>query len=129
MTGDPWEGRTLEWATSSPPPQYNFAFTPVVHEIDAWWDMKKHGYQRPLTGFKPVHMPSNTGAGVVIAALSTVFGFAMIWHMWPLAIASFAATVLASIIHTFNYKRDYYIPAAEVAATEELRTQQLARHV
>jgi len=129
MTGDPWEGRTLEWATSSPPPQYNFAFTPVVHEIDAWWDMKKHGYQRPLTGFKPVHMPSNTGAGVVIAALSTVFGFAMIWHMWPLAIVSFAATVLASIIHTFNYKRDYYIPAAEVAATEELRTQQLARHV
>ena len=128
-TGDPWEGRTLEWATSSPPPQYNFAFTPVVHEIDAWWDMKKHGYQRPLTGFKPVHMPANTGAGVVIAALSTVFGFAMIWHMWPLAIASFAATVLASIIHTFNYKRDYYIPAAEVAATEELRTQQLARHV
>ncbi|WP_448676942.1 cytochrome o ubiquinol oxidase subunit I [Delftia acidovorans] len=129
VTGDPWEGRTLEWATSSPPPQYNFAFTPVVHEIDAWWDMKKHGYQRPLTGFKPVHMPTNTGAGVVIAALSTVFGFAMIWHMWPLAIASFAATVLASIIHTFNYKRDYYIPAAEVAATEELRTQQLARHV
>ncbi len=129
VTGDPWEGRTLEWATSSPPPQYNFAFTPVVHEIDAWWDMKKHGYQRPLTGFKPVHMPSNTGAGVVIAALSTGFGFAMIWHMWPLAIASFAATVLASIIHTFNYKRDYYIPAAEVAATEELRTQQLARHV
>ena len=128
-TGDPWEGRTLEWATSSPPPQYNFAFTPVVHEIDAWWDMKKHGYQRPLTGFKPVHMPANTGAGVVIAALSTVFGFAMIWHMWPLAIVSFAATVLASIIHTFNYKRDYYIPAAEVAATEELRTQQLARHV
>ncbi len=126
-TGDPWDGRTLEWATSSPPPQYNFAFTPVVHEIDAWADMKKHGYKRPLSGFKPIHMPSNTAAGIVIAALSSVFGFAMIWHMWPLAIASFAATVLASIIHTFNYKRDYYIPAAEVVATEELRTQQLAR--
>ena len=125
-TGDPWDGRTLEWATSSPPPQYNFAFTPVVHEIDAWHDMKKHGYKRPLSGFKPIHMPSNTAAGIVIAGLSTVFGFAMIWHMWPLAIASFAATVLASIIHTFNYKRDYYIPTAEVVATEELRTQQLA---
>ncbi|QIL69436.1 cytochrome o ubiquinol oxidase subunit I [Diaphorobacter sp. HDW4B] len=125
-TGDPWDGRTLEWATSSPPPQYNFAFTPVVYEIDAWTDMKKHGYKRPLTGFQPIHMPANTGAGVVIGALSTILGFALIWHMWPLAIASFAATVLASIIHTFNYKRDYYIPAAEVAATEELRTQQLA---
>jgi cytochrome o ubiquinol oxidase subunit 1 len=50
----------------------------------------------------------------------------MIWHMWPLAAASFAATVLASIIHTFNYKRDYYIPAADVAAVEATRTQQLA---
>lgn len=126
VTGDPWDARTLEWATSSPPPQYNFAFTPVAHEIDAWWDMKKHGYQRPLTGFQPIHMPANTGAGVVIAALSTLFGFAMIWHMWPLAIASFAAIVLASIIHTFNYKRDYYIPAADVAATEDARTKQLA---
>ncbi|GGH56637.1 cytochrome ubiquinol oxidase subunit I [Comamonas phosphati] len=125
-TGDPWGGRTLEWATSSPPPQYNFAFTPVVHEIDAWADMKKHGYQRRLAGFEPIHMPANTGAGVVIAGLSTVFGFAMIWHMWPLAAASFAATVLASIIHTFNYKRDFYIPAAEVVATEEARTKQLA---
>ncbi|MHA7602288.1 cytochrome o ubiquinol oxidase subunit I [Alicycliphilus sp. T452] len=126
VTGDPWDARTLEWATSSPPPQYNFAFTPVAHEIDAWWDMKKHGYRRPLAGFQPIHMPANTGAGVVIAGLSTLFGFAMIWHMWPLAIASFAATVLASIIHTFNYQRDYHIPAAEVAATEEARTQQLA---
>ena len=59
-TGDPWGGRTLEWATSSPPPDYNFAFTPVVHEIDAWWDMKKHGYKRPLSGFEPIHMPANT---------------------------------------------------------------------
>ncbi|GAO70029.1 MULTISPECIES: cytochrome o ubiquinol oxidase subunit I [Comamonas] len=126
VTGDPWEGRTLEWATSSPPPQYNFAFTPVVHDIDAWTDMKKHGYQRPLSGFEPIHMPANTGAGVVIAGLSTVLGFALIWHMWPLTIASFVATILASIIHTFNYKRDYYIPAAEVATSEEARTKQLA---
>ncbi len=126
VTGDPWEGRTLEWATSSPPPQYNFAFTPVVHDIDAWTDMKKHGYQRPLSGFEPIHMPANTGAGVVIAGLSTVLGFALIWHMWPLTIASFVATILASIIHTFNYKRDYYIPAVEVATTEEARTKQLA---
>lgn len=129
VTGDPWDGRTLEWATSSPPPNYNFAFTPVVHEIDAWWDMKKHGYKRPLSGFKPIHMPANTGAGVVISGLSLVFGFALIWHMWLLAAVSFAAVVLASIIHTFNYKRDFYIPAAEVAATEEARTLQLARHV
>src|SRR6202049_1272292 len=61
VTGDPWNGRTLEWSTSSPPPVYNFAFTPVVHDNDAWWDMKQRGYTRPLQGFKPIHMPSNTG--------------------------------------------------------------------
>jgi cytochrome o ubiquinol oxidase subunit 1 len=125
-TGDPWQGRTLEWATSSPPPAYNFAFTPVVHDIDAWWDMKRHGYQRPLGGFQSIHMPSNTAAGVVISVLSLVWGFALIWHMWPLAIGSFAAIVLASIVHTFNYKRDFHIPADEVTATENARTQQLA---
>lgn len=129
VTGDPWDGRTLEWATSSPPPNYNFAFTPVVHEIDAWWDMKKHGYQRPLKGFQSIHMPANTGAGVIISGLALVVGFALIWHMWLLAGVSFAALLLASIIHTFNYKRDFYIPASEVIATEEARTLQLARHV
>lgn len=127
FTGDPWDARTLEWATSSPPPQYNFAFTPCVHEIDAWWDMKKHGYKRPLAGYQPIHMPANTGAGAVISGFSLVLGFALIWHMWPLAGVSFLGIVLAAIIHTFNYKRDFYIPADEVNTTEEARTLQLAR--
>ena len=62
-TGDPWNGRTLEWSTSSPPPAYNFAITPVVHALDAWHDMKARGYERPRDGFRPVHMPRNTGTG------------------------------------------------------------------
>ncbi|MBF6629998.1 MAG: cytochrome o ubiquinol oxidase subunit I [Comamonas sp.] len=128
--GDSWgSGRTLEWATSSPPPVYNFAKTPVVHDIDAWWDMKKHGYQRPLSGFEDLHMPKNTGAGFVISMIAMVLGFALIWHIWWLAIVSFAGVIIASIVHTFNYNRDYYIPASEVQATEDARTQQLARHV
>ena len=91
--------------------------------------MKKHGYKRPLAGFQPIHMPANTGAGVVISGLSLVFGFALIWHMWLLAGLSFAGVVLAAIVHTFNYQRDYHIPASEVTATEHARTQLLARHV
>ena len=91
--------------------------------------MKKHGYKRPLAGFKALHMPKNTGAGFVIAMVATLFGFAMIWHMWLVAAVSFAAVVLISIIHTFNYKRDFYIPASEVAATEDARTELLARNV
>ncbi|AKJ27322.1 cytochrome o ubiquinol oxidase subunit I [Caldimonas brevitalea] len=125
-TGDPWDGRTLEWSTASPPPDYNFAFTPIVHDNDAWFDMKNRGHERPVTGFKAIHMPKNTAAGFVIAVLSTVCGFALIWHIWWLAGLSFAATLLATIVHTFNYKRDYYIPAEQVARTEGERTQALA---
>ena len=126
VDGDPWQGRTLEWSTSSPPPQYNFAFTPVVHDHDAWHDMKTRGHQRPVGGFKEIHMPKNTGAGVILAGLSTLFGFALIWHMWLVAGVAFAVTVIAAIVHTFNYKRDYYIPADEVQRTEDARTKVLA---
>ena len=70
VTGDPWDGRTLEWSTASPPAEYNFAFTPVVHSLDAWHDMKAHGYVRPEAGFMPIHMPRNTGAGVILAGLA-----------------------------------------------------------
>jgi len=128
-TGDPWGGRTLEWSTSSPPPAYNFAFTPRVHDNDAWWDMKNRGYVRPLEGFIAVHMPKNTWAGIVIAGLATTFGFAAIWHMWLLAAVSLLAVIVTTIVHTFNYKRDYHISADEVARTEAERTRMLAAHV
>ena len=127
-SGDPWDGRTLEWSTSSPPPAYNFAFTPWVHDNDAWADMKRHGYVRPLEGFIPIHMPKNTGAGFVIAALCAVCGFALIWHMWVIAAVAFAAMLLAVIVHTFNYRREFYIPAVEVARVESARTRLVAAH-
>ncbi len=129
VTGDPWDGRTLEWATSSPPPDYNFAFTPRVYDNDSWADMKKQRYTRPQHGFTAIHMPKNTAAGFIIAALSGVIGFALIWHMWLLAGAGFVAMMAAIIIHTFNYKRDYYIPAADVVRTEAARTRLLESHV
>ncbi|WP_288018183.1 cytochrome o ubiquinol oxidase subunit I [Blastomonas sp.] len=125
-TGDPWDGRTLEWATSSPPPAYNFAFTPRVHALDAWYDMKGAGVAHPADGYKDIHMPANTGAGIILAGISTVCGFALVWHIWWLAGASFLALIATAIIHTFNYKRDFHIPAAEVAATEAARMRQLS---
>lgn len=115
---DPWGGRTLEWATSSPPPPYNFAFTPLVHERDAWHDMKKHGYQRPLTGFHAIHMPKNTAAGIVLAALGTIFGFAMVWYIWWLATVAFVALLVVAIAHTFNYDREGHISAEDVSRFE-----------
>jgi len=128
-TGDPWNGRTLEWSTSSPPPVYNFAFTPIVHVSDAWYDMKKRGHIRPVAGFVPIHMPKNTGAGFVLAVLSTICAFGLIWHMWLVAAAGFVTLIFAAIIHTFNYDREFYIPAEAVLRTEDARTRLLASHV
>ena len=126
VTGDPYDGRTLEWSTSSPPPTYNFAFTPVVHDVDAWADMKKRGAERPLEGFIPIHMPKNTGAGVIISAINVALGFALVWHIWWLAALSLLAIIAVSIAHTFNYNRDYYIPASDVTEVEAERTKLLA---
>ncbi|MDG4892127.1 cytochrome o ubiquinol oxidase subunit I [Mesorhizobium sp. WSM4976] len=126
VTGDPWDGRTLEWSTSSPPPAYNFAFTPVIRDNDAWFDMKRAGYRRPLSGFRPIHMPKNTGTGVILAIFSVALGFGLIWYMWWLAALSFVCLIATAIGHTFNYHRDFDIPAAEVAQTEEARTALLS---
>ena len=120
-TGDIWNARTLEWSTASPPPDYNFAFTPLVHDNDAWHDMKQRGALRPVNGFKSIHMPKNTAAGFIIAMLATGAGFALIWHMWLFAGLGFVATIGSAIFHTFNYDRDFYIPAEEVASTEAKR--------
>jgi cytochrome o ubiquinol oxidase subunit 1 len=129
VTGDPWDGRTLEWSTSSPPPDYNFAFTPVVHDNDTFAFMKEQKYRRPREGFVAIHMPKNTAAGFIIALFSAAIGFALIWHMWLPAVLSFAALIVATIVHTFNYNRDYYIPAEEVVRSENARTRLLESHV
>lgn len=125
-SGDPWNGRTLEWSTSSPPPDYNFAFTPVVHDHDGWYDMKNRGYERPTDGFRAIHMPKNTGTGIILSGISIVLAFALIWYIWWLAAVSFIAIIAVSIAHTFNYDRDFFIPAETVTATEDARTTLLA---
>ena len=115
VTGDPWGGRTLEWATTSPPPDYNFAFIPRVHEIDAWDDMKKHGFEWPDSGYVRIHMPKNTAYGFIISVACAVFGFCMVWHMWLLGFIMFIAMTGAIIIHSFNYKRDYFLETDQIA--------------
>ncbi|WP_019903266.1 cytochrome o ubiquinol oxidase subunit I [Methylobacterium sp. 77] len=129
VTGDPWGGRTLEWSTSSPPPDYNFAFTPIIHDHDAWSDMKRRGYSRPLEGFKAIHMPKNTGTGMILGILSIGFSFGMIWYIWWLAALTFIAMAVVTIGHTFNYNRDFHIPADAVIGTEGQRTRSLEGRV
>jgi cytochrome o ubiquinol oxidase subunit 1 len=97
----------------------------VVHDNDAWYDMKSRGYERPLEGYRPIHMPRNTGAGVILSALALIFGFAMVWYIWWLAAIALVALFVVSIAHTFNYDRDYYIPSDDVMQTESKRLQAL----
>jgi cytochrome o ubiquinol oxidase subunit 1 len=122
-TGDPWNGRTLEWATTSPPPVYNFAVIPVVRELDEFAEMKlrkKDGHSEPV--YRDIHMPSNTGAGLVVGAFSLVLGFAAIWHIWWLAIAGLVGVIGTVIARSFDKNTDYYIPASTVAMIEGRRT-------
>jgi cytochrome o ubiquinol oxidase subunit I len=127
LTGDPWNGRTLEWAVASPAPAYNFARTPLVTGRDAYWDMKRRGVaHRPFSTYRPIHMPHNTGTGIVVSAFAAILGFALIWHIWWLAIASFAAAIAAAITHSFNENRDYFVSPDEVARSEDAYFEQLA---
>ncbi|QXX74205.1 cytochrome o ubiquinol oxidase subunit I [Methylovirgula sp. HY1] len=126
LTGDPWDGRTLEWSVASPPPFYNFARTPIVTGRDAFWEMKQNGTaHKPYTVYRQIHMPRNTPTGFIISGCAAALGFALIWHIWWLAIASFAAAVAVAITHSFNENRDYYVAPDEVAKTEGKYLEQL----
>ncbi len=127
VTGDPWGGRTLEWSIASPAPDYNFAFTPVVHDVDAWADMKARGYKRPTEGFKAIHMPKNTATGIIASILVFIFAFAVIWYMWWVAAISFLLLLGVLIGHTFIYDRSFHIPEDVVTRTENERTRLLAQ--
>ncbi|VVE44827.1 Cytochrome bo(3) ubiquinol oxidase subunit 1 [Pandoraea commovens] len=126
-TGDPWNGRTLEWMTSSPPQFYNFAEEPRVHDIDELAYRKEHGIKSDLkTSYAPIHMPKNTGAGFIISAFSLVFGFAAIWHIWWLAIVGFVGMIVTFICRSNNDSIDYYVQSPEVVAIESAHHQALA---
>lgn len=133
---DPWDGRTLEWMTTgAQPPFYNFAFTPEVERIDEYWyakqDAKKQGKVfDPNEGrtFHDIHMPRNTGVGFVIGVLGGIVGFAMVWHMFLIAIVSFIAILGLQMYRFFDTDIDYYVKADEVKRTEDqLKAHNLSR--
>ncbi|AXW87226.1 cytochrome o ubiquinol oxidase subunit I [Lonsdalea britannica] len=129
LTGDPWDARTLEWATSSPAPFYNFAVVPQVHDRDAFWEEKEKGeaYRRPNGGYEEIHMPKNTAAGLVISAFALVFGFAMIWYIWWLAAVGFVGMIATWIVHSFNQDVDYYVPVEEIERIENANFEKLSK--
>lgn len=129
VTGDPWGGRTLEWSTSSPPPFYNFAEIPVVSELDAFHTMKESGdYPPEPKQYKEIHMPRNTGVGVFIGLFSLIFGFAMIWYIWWMAIAGVVGILGCMIWRSFDNDVDYYVPVEEIERIEGEWLEKVRNH-
>ncbi|MBK4765117.1 MAG: cytochrome o ubiquinol oxidase subunit I [Pantoea sp. Brub] len=119
-TGDPWDGRTLEWSISSPPPSYNFAVIPYVFERDAFWDMKeKSKKNKLLKKYTKIHMPKNSSSAIIIAFFATTLGFSLIWYIWWLAIISFSGMIITLIIKSFNINTDYYVSVDEIIKNEK----------
>ncbi len=118
-TGDPWDGRTLEWATASPPPSYNFTVIPEVTSRDAYWEMKQQGL--PKHRFENIHMPRNTASGIYISICAFLTGFAFVWEIVWLAVVSIVGIIVFTITRTFNDNIEYTIPADEVEKLEKAR--------
>ena len=114
-TGDPWNGRTLEWSVPSPAPFYNFAVTPSVTTRDAWWEEKqarRRGHMLKAPDYKDIELPKNSGLGVMIAAMALAVGFGLIWHIWWLAIVGLVAT---------NDDIEYVVTAKELEQLDAVR--------
>jgi len=120
-TGDPWNGRTLEWATASPPPAYNFAVLPEVEAIDAFWEMKQAEPIEPPPRYEAIEMPRNTPIGVVTAFFAVTIGFAAIWHIWWIAAPGLVAVAIAAMIFGWSENREEEIAAGEIERAERAR--------
>lgn len=117
LTGDPWGGRTLEWSIPSPAPFYNFATIPTVNSIDPFWVAKQNSTSLYAhQALEDIHMPKNTGTGVIVAAFSGVFGFAMVWHIPLLMIVGIFGAVVTAVVRTFDQHTDYYLKANTIEA-------------
>jgi cytochrome o ubiquinol oxidase subunit 1 len=118
LTGDPWDGRTLEWLTLSPPPHYNFAVLPDVHGEEAYWHRKQRAIERdeliPEPNYQPIEMPLNTPTGVIVAFFASVCGFALIWYIWWLAIVGLIGAFAVFVWYAWRDEHEHVIPIEEV---------------
>ncbi len=123
-TGDPWNGRTLEWSTASPPPPFNFAVLPQVEGQEAYWSMKQaarapaQSVQEPE--YAAIEMPRNSGTGFICAFFATIMGFALIWHIWWLVILSLVCAYGTFVVLAWRDQHEDTIPAAEVARIDRI---------
>ena len=119
ITGDPWEGRSLEWSTASPPPAFNFAVLPHIEGGEAYWDMKQRARQNGRLGEEPayeaIEMPKNSPTGFICAFFATFMGFALIWHIWWLVGVAALGAYATFVVFAWRDTDEYIIPAETVA--------------
>ncbi|TPM56148.1 cytochrome o ubiquinol oxidase subunit I [Mesorhizobium sp. B2-2-4] len=130
-TGDPWDGRSLEWSTSSPPPVFNYARLPHVENEEPYWTVKQRAMdeqsQETEEDYEAIEMPRNSPTGFVTAFFSTLIGFALIWHIWWLAIVGFIGAYATFVVFAWREHGDYEIPAEEVGRIDlDRKAAQLA---
>jgi len=129
-TGDPWDGRSLEWATASPPPAFNFAVLPEVSGEDAYWRFKKRPAEEARSDEKPeydaIEIPRNSATGFVCAFFATVMGFALIWHIWWMVVAGAIGAFATFVVFAWRDHDEDTIPADEVARID--RSYQARRY-
>ncbi|NEX93217.1 cytochrome o ubiquinol oxidase subunit I [Caulobacter sp. 17J65-9] len=125
VTGDPWDGRSMEWATPSPPPMFNFAVIPNVEGEEAYWGIKTRAIETQRLGpepvYKPIHMPLNSPVGVITAFFASVTGFALIWHIWWLVILGLVCAFAGFVWFAWRDIHEFEIPAEEVARIDRAR--------
>jgi cytochrome o ubiquinol oxidase subunit 1 len=134
VTGDPWDGRSLEWATPSPPPVFNFAKLPNVSEQEPYWDIKQHARQAmqlvtPEPEYESIEMPRNTPTGFVTAFIATVAGFALIWHIWWLVILGLIGAYVIFVVFAWRDRTEFVIPAEEVARIDRANREARAEYL
>jgi cytochrome o ubiquinol oxidase subunit I len=123
LTGDPWNGRTLEWSTASPPPAWNFAVLPQVSSIDAYWSSKQQtrgmaDQSIPTRAYQSIELPKNSPLGFVTAFFAVVIGFALIWHIWWLVILGLFGVFTTLLVFAFRDEEEIEISAEQIARFE-----------
>jgi cytochrome o ubiquinol oxidase subunit 1 len=117
-TGDPWNGRTLEWTTTSPPPVYNFATMPAVTERDPFWEQKQSKAKKQPPKYEAIHLPKNTPMGMYVAAFGFIASFAFVWHIYWLAAIGILGVIITLVIRLSDDDTEYTLPASKVAEME-----------
>jgi cytochrome o ubiquinol oxidase subunit 1 len=125
LTGDPWNGRTLEWSTASPPPAWNYSLLPQIEGGDAYW-AKKQARDKPdgkeaVPQYEAIHVPRSNPTGFFLSFFAVALGFAVIWHIWWMAIFGLIGGVAIGLVQAWRTDSETEISAAEVAAFEHGR--------